>query len=317
MPRSIWKGAITFGLITIPVGLFTAIEEKDFRFNQLHGKDNGRIKYKRVCQVCGEEVPFDEIVKGYEFEKDNYVVFTEEEMAQIPADSIKAIDIVSFVPLEEIDPIYFQKPYYLAPEPSGIKAYKLLEQALSEAGKIGLAKITLREKERLATLRVKDGVFILETMHWPDEIREPSLRGARQERRGPPPGAGYGEVPDREPERPLPARPVPRRLPRAPGGGRSGQDRGPRGGGGPDQGAHPDPRPDGGPEGQRRGDPVEDQRQRQGQGQRDSQGELAEPLAKRPPGFPRGPVCSLTRPLGAGSLRLPLWFGASVRLPPA
>jgi DNA end-binding protein Ku len=175
VPRSIWKGAITFGLITIPVGLYTAIEEKDFRFNQLHAKDNGRIRYKRVCTVCGEEVPFDEIVKGYEFEKDNYVVFTEEEMAQIPAESIKAIDIVSFVPLEEIDPIYFQKPYYLAPEPSGIKAYKLLEKALSEGGKIGLAKITLREKERLATLRVKDGVFILETMHWPDEIREPEF----------------------------------------------------------------------------------------------------------------------------------------------
>jgi DNA end-binding protein Ku len=175
VPRSIWKGAITFGLITIPVGLYTAIEEKDFRFNQLHSKDNGRIRYKRVCTVCGEEVPYDEIVKGYEFEKDNYVVFTEEEMAQIPAESIKAIDIVSFVPLEEIDPIYFQKPYYLAPEPSGIKAYKLLEKALSEGGKIGLAKITLREKERLATLRVKDGVFILETMHWPDEIREPEF----------------------------------------------------------------------------------------------------------------------------------------------
>ncbi|HEX2180082.1 MAG TPA: Ku protein, partial [Actinomycetota bacterium] len=89
--RSIWKGAITFGLITIPVGLYTAIEEKDFRFNQLHAKDNGRIKYKRVCSVCGEEVPYDEIVKGYEFEKGNYVVFTEEEMEAIPADSIKAI----------------------------------------------------------------------------------------------------------------------------------------------------------------------------------------------------------------------------------
>ena len=175
MPRSIWKGAITFGLITIPVGLYTAIEEKDFRFHQLHAKDNGRIRYKRVCSVCGEEVPYDEIVKGYEFEKDNYVVFTEEELSQIPADSIKAIDIVSFVPLDEIDPIYFQKPYYLAPEPSGIKAYKLLERALTEGEKVGLAKITLREKERLATLRVKDGVFVLETMHWPDEIRVPEF----------------------------------------------------------------------------------------------------------------------------------------------
>ncbi len=173
--RSIWKGAITFGLITIPVGLYTAIEEKDFRFNQLHGKDNGRIKYKRVCSVCGEEVSYDEIVKGYEFEKGNYVVFTEEEMDSIPADSIKAIDVVSFVPLEEIDPVYFQKPYYVAPEPSGVKAYKLLEKAMNESGRIGIAKITLREKERLATLRVKDGIFILETMNWPDEIREPDF----------------------------------------------------------------------------------------------------------------------------------------------
>jgi DNA end-binding protein Ku len=173
--RSIWKGAITFGLITIPVGLYTAIEEKDFRFNQLHGKDNGRIKYKRTCSVCGEEVPYDEIVKGYEFEKGNYVVFTEEEMDAIPADSIKAIDVVSFVPLEEIDPVYFQKPYYVAPEPSGVKAYKLLEKAMNESGRIGIAKITLREKERLATLRVRDGIFILETMNWPDEIREPDF----------------------------------------------------------------------------------------------------------------------------------------------
>jgi DNA end-binding protein Ku len=173
--RSIWKGAITFGLITIPVGLYTAIEEKDFRFNQLHGKDNGRIKYKRTCSVCGEEVPYDEIVKGYEFEKGNYVVFTEEEMDAIPADSIKAIDVVAFVPLEEIDPVYFQKPYYVAPEPSGVKAYKLLEKAMNESGRIGIAKITLREKERLATLRVRDGIFILETMNWPDEIREPDF----------------------------------------------------------------------------------------------------------------------------------------------
>lgn len=173
--RSIWKGAITFGLITIPVGLYTAVEEKDFRFNQLHAKDNGRIKYKRVCSVCGEEVPYDEIVKGYEFEKGNYVVFTEEEMDAIPADSIKAIDVVSFVPLEEIDPVYFQKPYYVAPEPSGVKAYKLLEKAMNDSGRIGIAKVTLREKERLATLRVREGIFILETMNWPDEIREPDF----------------------------------------------------------------------------------------------------------------------------------------------
>ncbi|MEX2587943.1 MAG: Ku protein [Actinomycetota bacterium] len=175
MPKAIWKGAITFGLITIPVSLYSAVEERSFRFNQLHDKDKGRIRYKRVCSVCDEEVSFDEIVKGYEFEKGNYAVFTEEELQQLPADSIKAIDVVAFVPLEEIDPVYFQKPYYVAPEPTGLKAYKLLEQAMSDSGRIGIAKITLRDKEHLATLRVRDGVFVLETMHWPDEIRQPEL----------------------------------------------------------------------------------------------------------------------------------------------
>ncbi len=173
--KSIWNGAITFGLITIPVGLYSAIDERDFHFNQLHKKDNARIRYKKVCSECGDEVPSDEIIKGYEFEKGNYVVFTEEEMQRLPADSIKAIDVVAFVPLDEIDPVYFQKAYYLAPEPSGVKAYKLLEKAMSEAGRVGIAKITLREKEHLATLRVRDGVFILETMHWPDEIRKPEF----------------------------------------------------------------------------------------------------------------------------------------------
>lgn len=181
MPKAIWKGAITFGLITIPVGLYSAIEEKSFRFNQLHDKDKGRIRYKRTCSACGEEVSYDEIVKGYEFEKGNYAVFTEEELQQIPADSVKAIDVVAFVPLEEIDPVYFQKPYYLAPEPTGLKAYKLLEQAMTDSGRIGIAKITLRDKEHLATLRARDGVFILETMHWPDEIRQPEFEELSKE----------------------------------------------------------------------------------------------------------------------------------------
>ncbi|MGH2705384.1 MAG: Ku protein [Actinomycetota bacterium] len=173
--KSIWNGAITFGLITIPVRLYTAVEEKSLRFHQLHAEDNGRIRYKRVCSIDGAEISFDGIVKGYEYERDRYVVFTEDELDQIPADSIRAIDIVSFVPLSEIDPIYFQRSYYVAPEPSGIKAYRLLEKALSESEQVGVAKVTLREKEHLATLRARDGVFILETMHWPDEIREPEF----------------------------------------------------------------------------------------------------------------------------------------------
>ncbi len=173
--RSIWNGAITFGLISIPVRLFTAVEEKSLKFHQLHAPDNGRIRYKRVCSVDNEEVPFDEIVKGYEYEKDRYVVFTDEELERLPSDSIRAVDVVSFVPLEEIDPIYFQRSYYLAPEPTGVKAYTLLAQALEESGRVGIAKITLREKEHLATLRLRKGVFVLETMYWPDETREPTF----------------------------------------------------------------------------------------------------------------------------------------------
>jgi len=173
--RSIWNGAITFGLISIPVSLYSAVEEKSLKFHQLHGSDHGRIRYKRVCSVDDEEVPYDEIVKGYEYEKDRYVVFSDEELERLPSDSIRAVDIVSFVPLEEIDPIYFQRSYYLAPEPTGVKAYRLLAQALTESGRVGLAKITLREKEHLATLRLRDNVFVLETMYWPDEIRKPEF----------------------------------------------------------------------------------------------------------------------------------------------
>lgn len=172
MARSIWNGAITFGLVTIPIRLHSAVEEKDISFNQLHAEDNGRIRYKRVCEACGKEISQDEIIKGYQYEKDTYVVFSKDDVQRIPPDSSRAIDIVAFVDLEQIDPIYFQRPYYLVPEKTGIKAYRLLERALTEAGKVGLAKISIRDKERLATLRVRDGVFVLETMHWPDEIRE-------------------------------------------------------------------------------------------------------------------------------------------------
>ncbi|MGH2770905.1 MAG: Ku protein, partial [Actinomycetota bacterium] len=173
--RPIWKGAITFGLITIPVRMFSAIEEKGLRFHQLHNEDYGRIRYKRVCTTCGKEVAWEEIAKGYEYEKDRYVVFSEDELERIPGDAIRAIDVISFVPLEEIDPIYFQRPYYLTPEPTGLKAYRLLARALSESGRIGIAKVVLREREYLATLRFTGEVLVLETMNWPDEIRAPAF----------------------------------------------------------------------------------------------------------------------------------------------
>ena len=171
--RSLWKGAITFGLITIPVGLYSAIEERDIHFHMLDSRDGSRIRYQRVSAVSGKEVPREDIVKGYELEKDRYVTFTDEELERIPSESCRTIDVVQFVDESQIDPIYFQSSYYLAPEPSGTKAYALLAEALEGSGRVGLAKITLRNKERLSVIRARDGVMMLETMNWPDEIRTP------------------------------------------------------------------------------------------------------------------------------------------------
>jgi DNA end-binding protein Ku len=164
--KTLWKGAITFGLISIPVRLYSAVQEKSLKFNMLHEEDKGRIKYK-----CGKEVGWDDIVKGYEFAKDQYVTFSDDELDALDVDSIKAIDVVAFVPLEDIDPIYFNKTYYVGPEATGVKAYRLLADALEAEGQVGVAKVALRDKEHLATIRLKDDVFVLETMHWPDEIR--------------------------------------------------------------------------------------------------------------------------------------------------
>jgi DNA end-binding protein Ku len=155
--------------------MYTATEEKSFKFNQLHEKDQGRIKYKRTCSVCGEEVTWDEIIKGYEYEKDHYVTLTDEELDSLPVKTAKAIEIERFVDAEEIDPIYFQKAYYLVPEGTGVKAYHLLREAMADDGKVALAKVAFRDKEHLATLRLRDNVFVLETMFWPDEIRTPKF----------------------------------------------------------------------------------------------------------------------------------------------
>ena len=171
MPRTMWKGAISFGLVSIPVALYPATEEKALRFNQLHDEDHGRIKYQRVCAVDGAEVPFEHIVKGYEYEKDRYVILTDEDFDAVPVESSRSIDILQFVDLEEIDPIYFKKTYYLVPEEIGVKAYTLLREAMTETGRVGIAKVSFRDKEHLAALRFKDDVFVLETMYWPDEIR--------------------------------------------------------------------------------------------------------------------------------------------------
>jgi DNA end-binding protein Ku len=177
MPRTMWKGAISFGLVTIPVAVYPATEEKTLRFNQIHEEDGGRIRMKRTCSVDGEEVPYDEIVKGYEYEKDRYVVLTDEDFDKVPVESSRAIDIVQFVDLDEIDPMLYKKSYYLVPDETGAKAYALLREALSQDNKVGIAKVSFRDKEHLAALRFKDEAFVLETMYWPDEIRAADFGG--------------------------------------------------------------------------------------------------------------------------------------------
>ncbi|MGA4994153.1 non-homologous end joining protein Ku [Nonomuraea bangladeshensis] len=173
--RSIWKGAISFGLVTIPVKLYSATEQKDVSFHQVHREDGGRIRYKRVCQLDGEEIPYADIAKGYELATGEMVVLTDEDFEDLPLTTSRRIDVLQFTPAEQIDPIYFAKSYYLEPDAQGAKPYVLLRDALESSGQVAVVKVALRQRESLATLRVRDGVFVLETMLWPDEIRTPDF----------------------------------------------------------------------------------------------------------------------------------------------
>ncbi|MET8002354.1 Ku protein [Nonomuraea glycinis] len=173
--RSIWKGAISFGLVTIPVKLYSATEQKDVSFHQVHREDGGRVRYKRVCTVDGEEVPYADIAKGYELATGEIVVLTDEDFEGLPLSTSRRIDVLQFAPAEQIDPIYFAKSYYLEPDAQGAKPYVLLRDALESSGQVAVVKVALRQRESLATLRVRDGVFVLETMLWPDEIRKPDF----------------------------------------------------------------------------------------------------------------------------------------------
>lgn len=170
--RSVWRGAISFGLVTIAVRLYTAVEEHDFRFNQVHREDGGRIKYKRVCSVCGNEVEFSDITKGYELDDGRMVIMENEDFDKLPVKTDKSIDVLEFVPAEEIDPIYFQKTYYLEPDKAAARPYVLLRDALVKTGQLAVVKITIRQKETLATIRARDDVLVMHTMLWPDEIRK-------------------------------------------------------------------------------------------------------------------------------------------------
>jgi len=173
MARAIWSGAISFGLVNVPVKLYTATSPKTVRFHQLSARTGARIRQKRVDPSTEEEVPYEEIVKGYEITPDRYVVIRPEELEALDPKATKTIDIEEFVDLEQIDPIYYDHSYYLAPTSGGAKAYRLLLDAMRESGKVGIGRVVLRSKQQLCALRATDGVLTLTTMLWGDEVLSP------------------------------------------------------------------------------------------------------------------------------------------------
>jgi DNA end-binding protein Ku len=175
MPRSIWKGAISFGLVTIPVKLYSATEEKDISFRQVHPADGGRIKYKRVCEKDGQEIPYAEIGRGYELPDGRMVILTAEDFESLPLATTKSVEVVQFVAEADVDPTYFNKTYFLQADGPGTKPYVLLRDALAKTKQSALVKVALRSREALALIRPKDGVLLLHTMLWPDELRDGSF----------------------------------------------------------------------------------------------------------------------------------------------
>ncbi len=173
--RAIWKGAVSFGLVSIGVKLYSATEEKDIRFHQVHRADGGRVKYRRTCSACGAEVSFDDIAKGYDLGGGQIVVLTDDDFADLPLTSSRAIDVLEFVPTSQVDPILYNKAYYLEPESIAAKPYLLLRDALTGSDRVAIVKVALRQREQLATLRVRDDVLVLNTMLWPDEVRSPAF----------------------------------------------------------------------------------------------------------------------------------------------
>jgi DNA end-binding protein Ku len=174
-PRSIWKGSITFGLITIPVKIYTAVgreAREKIDLHLLHEKDGERIHYSRNCDKGHKDLDWDEIVKGYEYSKGKWVEITDDDLKALELESLRTIDVVSFVPYEQIDPIYFDKSYYVVPDGDAVKAYKLMTDALADEGLVGVAKVAMREREHLSAIRIVDDMMVLETMHWPEELRD-------------------------------------------------------------------------------------------------------------------------------------------------
>jgi DNA end-binding protein Ku len=173
MARAIWKGSISFGLVNIPIALYPATRREEFQFRLLRKSDLSPVNYKRVAEKDGKEVPWDQIVKGYEYEKGKYVILKDEDFQRVDLEATQTVDIQDFVEQEEIDPIFFYKPYYLEPQKGGDKAYALLRDALKDSGKVGIAKVVIKTREYLAGVKPEDGVLVLELMHFADELADP------------------------------------------------------------------------------------------------------------------------------------------------
>src|SRR5579872_906833 len=174
MPRAIWSGSVSFGFVNVPVKLVSATSPKDVRFNQLHDADHGRIQQKRVCSVDGEEVTYEHIVKGYDLGGGRYVVIEPEELATLDVAATRTIDIEEFVDLVDIDPVYFEHSYYLVPDGRAEKPFALLVETMSRTGKVAIGRFVLRTKQYLATIRARDGVLVLSTMLYADEVVDPA-----------------------------------------------------------------------------------------------------------------------------------------------
>jgi DNA end-binding protein Ku len=173
--RAIWKGAVSFGLVSVPVKLYAATESHDVSFRQVHAKDGGRIKYQRVCSIDGEEVPYADIAKGYETDDGQMVILDDDDLAELPSSSSREISVEKFVPSNQIDPLLLEKSYYLEPDKAAAKPYALLREALKEADRMAVVTVSLRNRMSTAVLRVRDDVIVMQTMMWPDEVRKPDF----------------------------------------------------------------------------------------------------------------------------------------------
>ena len=177
--RSIWKGSIAFGLVNVPVKVYSATEDHDVKFHQVHAKDNGRIRYKRTCEICGEVVEYRDIARAYDSDDGQTVIITDEDIATLPEERSREIEVVEFVPADQLDPMMYDKSYFLEPDSKSTKSYVLLAKTLAETDRVAIVHFALRNKTRLAALRVKDfskrDVMVIHTLLWPDEIRDPDF----------------------------------------------------------------------------------------------------------------------------------------------